>query len=92
MSVMEQAYILHFGAMWFATWGTLISYNRLSNPTPRVPVLDRPRYPKCAKCGEQLFAPEGSEYVADLRVRHLWECEECGYAFETSVSYEAVAV
>ena len=47
---------------------------------------------ECAQCGEQLFAPEWSEYVDDeRRVRHLWECEACGYAFETTVSYEAVA-
>ena len=34
---------------------------------------------------------EWSEYVDERRVRHLWECEECDYAFETIVSYEAAA-
>ena len=26
-----------------------------------------------------------------MGVRHLWECAACGYAFETTVSSEAVA-
>jgi hypothetical protein len=34
--------------------------------------------------------PEWSEYVDERRVRHLWECEACDYAFETIVFYEAV--
>jgi hypothetical protein len=50
----------------------------------------RPHIP-CGQCGESLFMPEWSEYVDESRVRHLWECEVCDYAFETIVSYEAVA-
>lgn len=42
---------------------------------------------ECAQCGELLFLPECSEYVDDVRVRHLWNCEACGYAFETTVSF-----
>ncbi len=42
---------------------------------------------ECAQCGEQLFMPEWSEYVDERRVRHLWECEACGYAFETTIRY-----
>ena len=45
---------------------------------------------KCAQCGEQLLMPEWSEYVTQGSVRHLWECEVCGYAFETTVSYATV--
>jgi hypothetical protein len=45
----------------------------------------------CGQCGESLFMPEWSEYVDERRVRHLWECEACDYAFETIVSYETVA-
>ena len=37
--------------------------------------------------GERLFAPELSEYVDERRVRHLWQCESCGYAFETTISF-----
>jgi uncharacterized protein with PIN domain len=43
----------------------------------------------CAQCGERLFVPEWSEYVDARRVRHLWECEACGYAFETTVRFAA---
>jgi hypothetical protein len=42
---------------------------------------------ECAQCGEHLFAPEWSEYVDDRRVRHLWQCEDCGYTFETIISF-----
>lgn len=40
---------------------------------------------QCAQCGEALFAPEWSEYVKERCVRHLWSCEACGYAWETTV-------
>jgi len=41
----------------------------------------------CAPCGEMIFMPELSEYMRSNRVRHLWECEACGYKFETLVSF-----
>ena len=41
----------------------------------------------CAQCGETIFLPEWSEYLDRHRVRHLWECEACGYKFETLVSF-----
>jgi hypothetical protein len=41
----------------------------------------------CAQCGGMLFMPEWSEYLSDCRVRHLWECEACGYQFETLVAF-----
>jgi predicted RNA-binding Zn-ribbon protein involved in translation (DUF1610 family) len=41
----------------------------------------------CAQCGETIFLPEWSEYVTTRRVRHLWECEACGYKFETVVTF-----
>jgi hypothetical protein len=41
----------------------------------------------CAQCGESIFLPEWSEYLSKHRVRHLWECEACGYKFETLVSF-----
>jgi hypothetical protein len=31
--------------------------------------------------------PEWSEYLGPHRVRHLWECEACGYQFETLVVF-----
>ena len=41
----------------------------------------------CAQCGETIFLPEWSEYLDRHRVRHLWECEACGYKFETLISF-----
>ena len=41
----------------------------------------------CAQCGESLFMPEWSEYVDERRVRHLWQCAACDYAFETTVHF-----
>ena len=41
----------------------------------------------CAQCGETIFMPEWSEYLNANRVRHLWECEGCGYKFETLVCF-----
>ena len=45
----------------------------------------------CAQCGETIFLPEWSEYLDRNRVRHLWECEACGYKFETLVSFPEAA-
>ena len=59
---------------------------RLNNTKKIVP--SRPHSP-CAQCGESLFMPEWSEHVDERRVRHLWQCDACGYAFETTVYYEA---
>jgi RNase P subunit RPR2 len=39
----------------------------------------------CARCGDTLFAPERSEFAGERRVRHVWACESCGYAFRTLV-------
>jgi len=44
---------------------------------------------RCAQCGDTIFMPEWSEYLDDRRVRHLWECEACGYQFETLVCFPA---
>ena len=41
----------------------------------------------CAQCGESLSMPEWSEWLDSARVRHLWTCSACGYAFETTVRY-----
>ncbi len=43
----------------------------------------------CAQCGETIFVPEWSEHVDERRVRHLWACDSCGYAFETLVCFPA---
>ncbi len=43
----------------------------------------------CVQCGERLLAPEWSECLDARRVRHLWACESCGYAFESLVVFPA---
>jgi ribosomal protein S27AE len=46
---------------------------------------------ECAQCGNSLFMPEWSEFVDERRVRHLWQCDACGYAFETTVRFAHAA-
>ena len=46
---------------------------------------------ECAQCGESLFMPEWSELVDERRVRHLWQCDACGYAFETTIRFAEAA-
>jgi ribosomal protein S27AE len=46
---------------------------------------------ECAQCGNGLFMPEWSELVDERRVRHLWQCDACGYAFETTIRFAAAA-
>jgi DNA-directed RNA polymerase subunit RPC12/RpoP len=41
----------------------------------------------CAQCGAPIFMPEWSEYLQNHRARYLWECESCGYRFETLVCF-----
>jgi hypothetical protein len=46
---------------------------------------------ECAQCGDRIYIPEWSEWLDACRVRHLWQCEACGYAFETTVRFAAAA-
>jgi hypothetical protein len=46
---------------------------------------------ECAQCGERIYVPEWSECLDSCRVRHLWQCEACGYAFETTIRFAAAA-
>ncbi|HEY6861374.1 MAG TPA: hypothetical protein VI358_16505 [Pseudolabrys sp.] len=57
---------------------------------PRNSAAPRPMT-ECAQCGDQLFLPEWSEYLDKARIRHLWQCEACGYAFENIVVYSSEA-
>jgi Zn ribbon nucleic-acid-binding protein len=47
------------------------------------------RFIACAQCGEPIYVAAWSEHVDDRRVRHLWECDACGYAFETLACFPA---
>ena len=37
----------------------------------------------CARCGEELIAPDRSTFVSEARVYHFWVCAHCGDEFET---------
>ena len=45
------------------------------------------KFNRCAQCGDMLFAPVWSEFVKERCVRHLWSCDACGYAYETTVYF-----
>jgi hypothetical protein len=40
----------------------------------------------CLQCGNELIAPEWSEFRSKQQNRHLWRCWKCDYCFETIVS------
>jgi ribosomal protein S27AE len=40
---------------------------------------------ECAQCGSPVIAPTWSEHLSEHRVRHLWNCDACGYSYETVV-------
>ena len=43
------------------------------------------------KCGEELIAPEWSEFVSETLVLNLWFCTKCGCRFETEACMPADA-
>ena len=45
----------------------------------------------CAQCGEPLIAAVWSEHITEGRIRHLWQCDACGYEFETLVYLRPIA-
>jgi len=44
----------------------------------------------CAQCGNELIAPEWSEYRSKHQNRHLWRCWMCDYCFETIVTTKSM--
>jgi transcription elongation factor Elf1 len=42
---------------------------------------------ECAQCGALILFSSWSEEVDDHRVRDVWDCLVCGYAFETEVVF-----
>jgi len=41
----------------------------------------------CAQCGEAMLMPTWSEQLSECGFKNLWECEACGYKFETLVCF-----
>jgi hypothetical protein len=37
----------------------------------------------CFQCGNELIAPERTEYLDDQVIRHLWHCPKCHGRFES---------
>jgi hypothetical protein len=37
----------------------------------------------CVRCGNELLAPENTEYVDHQLIRHLWHCPKCHARFES---------
>ncbi len=52
----------------------------------------REYFNRCAQCGDALLAPVWSEFVKERCIRHLWNCDTCGYSFETTVYFPAQSV
>ncbi len=44
----------------------------------------------CAQCGNELIAPEWSEYRSKQQNRHLWRCWKCDYCIETIVNTKSM--
>ena len=54
-----------------------------------VPFTHRTRFAaQCTQCGEELVAPQKSEFVNEAEVRHAWGCPSCGYEFFRSVQID----
>jgi hypothetical protein len=44
---------------------------------------------KCVQCGNELIAPERSEYWSDKRTCHIWYCRKCSCCFDSLVLFTA---
>ena len=60
----------------------------LQSATPAV--LAFARYfsrPSCPQCGDEQHVPERSEFAGQGRVRHVWQCDDCGHKFRTAIRF-----
>jgi hypothetical protein len=46
----------------------------------------------CVRCGDELIAPERSEYRDEGQIRHFWHCSRCDCSFEVIPSAQAEAI
>jgi hypothetical protein len=44
----------------------------------------------CARCDNDLIAPEWSEHRSKQQIRHLWHCRKCDCYFETIVNIKLI--
>ena len=45
---------------------------------------------RCVQCGDELIAPEWSEYRNEQQVHHVWRCWKCDCCFETFANIESI--
>jgi hypothetical protein len=43
----------------------------------------------CVRCGDELVAPERSEYWNKRHIHHLWRCPKCDCCFATIVETDS---
>ena len=75
---------LHFAAIWFSAWGTLMTYNRISHESPHARgALQRPG---CPQCGElmwlALIEPDKPDHD-----KRIFECRRCQHETTEIVKY-----
>jgi hypothetical protein len=46
----------------------------------------------CVRCGDELIAPERSEYRDEGQIRHFWHCSTCDCPFEVIPSAQAKSI
>ncbi|MGN6746990.1 MAG: hypothetical protein ACTHJS_00175 [Xanthobacteraceae bacterium] len=50
-----------------------------------------PQRPNCPDCGSRLLLAEAARFNLAGRIDHLWACDDCGTAFETSMELKVDA-
>jgi hypothetical protein len=43
--------------------------------------------PACPHCNDVPIAPTTAAFAGRGKVRHVWACDTCGYAFQTRIRY-----
>ena len=41
--------------------------------------------PTCPRCGEELMAPESSQFAGENCIHHTWSCDSCDHEFHTTI-------
>lgn len=75
---------LHFAAIWFSAWGTLITCGRIAHEGVHAPdVLQRPGCPRCgAPMWLTMIEPDRPDHD-----RRTFECADCEHSEKIVVKY-----
>jgi DNA-directed RNA polymerase subunit RPC12/RpoP len=60
-------------------------------PVRSAPIRKSPQRPDCPDCGSRLLLAETARFNLSGRIDHLWVCDDCGTAFETSMELKPAA-